>query len=194
VIQKNPYASPILLFLLCLSGGCGDSFYFQYGGNQELTIIKFGESGLQWQGCPAGQSGVDCSRGEGETKEYDEAMTYCENLEWSGFSDWRLPNIDELRSLITRCPSTQTEGTCSIRHECSYSANDENTCNSQYCDGCFNFVAPGTEACTLPGVCGWYWSASLHSDFYAYGIEFADGHVGTNGLVISNKVRCVRDQ
>ena len=33
-------------------------------------------------------------------KTWPELLEYCENLEYGGFSDWRMPNISELRSLI----------------------------------------------------------------------------------------------
>ena len=32
--------------------------------------------------------------------EWREALAYCEDLEWGGFDDWRLPNIMELRSIV----------------------------------------------------------------------------------------------
>ena len=31
---------------------------------------------------------------------WQEALEYCENLEYGGYSDWRMPNINELRSLV----------------------------------------------------------------------------------------------
>lgn len=34
------------------------------------------------------------------SKTWEEALEYCENLEYGGYSDWRLPNVNELYSLI----------------------------------------------------------------------------------------------
>ena len=33
-------------------------------------------------------------------KTWKEALSYCENLTYAGYSDWRLPNRNELASLI----------------------------------------------------------------------------------------------
>lgn len=37
---------------------------------------------------------------------WEEALAYCENLEWAGYTDWRLPNAKELQSIVdyTRAP------------------------------------------------------------------------------------------
>ena len=31
---------------------------------------------------------------------WHEALTYCENLEFAGHTDWRLPNVRELQSIV----------------------------------------------------------------------------------------------
>lgn len=33
-------------------------------------------------------------------KTWQESINYCENLDFSGYSDWRLPNINELLSIV----------------------------------------------------------------------------------------------
>ena len=45
---------------------------------------------------------------------WSSAKQYCEDLTEGGYSDWRLPNIDELRTLIQNHPGTQTGGSCPI--------------------------------------------------------------------------------
>ena len=45
------------------------------------------------------------------------AFEYCENLEKNGHTDWRLPNIDELRMIIKNCPATESGGSCRVSEE-----------------------------------------------------------------------------
>ena len=48
-----------------------------------------------------------------------EAVKYCKNLEESGFHDWRLPTIDELRMLVRNCPGSQSGGECKVSEACN---------------------------------------------------------------------------
>ena len=43
------------------------------------------------------------------------AEKYCENLVEQGWSDWRLPMLGELRSLVTNCFNTEFLGPCRMR-------------------------------------------------------------------------------
>jgi hypothetical protein len=63
-------------------------------------IVTDRVTGLVWQGCPAGLWGTSCDSGAAEKFFWVDALAYCERLEWSGQSDWRLPNVRELRSIV----------------------------------------------------------------------------------------------
>ncbi|MBI5525160.1 MAG: DUF1566 domain-containing protein, partial [Deltaproteobacteria bacterium] len=56
-------------------------------------------TGLEWQGCPAELSGSSCTIGSVQAKTWAVALTYCEGLTWAGQTDWRLPDMYELRSI-----------------------------------------------------------------------------------------------
>lgn len=42
------------------------------------------------------------------------AVNYCETLTEGGYSDWKLPAIEELRTLIQNCPNTEVGGSCNL--------------------------------------------------------------------------------
>lgn len=46
------------------------------------------DTGLMWQQL------------EGGHMTWEDALDYCETLELAGFSDWRLPNVNELQSIV----------------------------------------------------------------------------------------------
>jgi len=54
-----------------------------------------------------------------------EARTWCDSLSEDGHTDWRAPDIDELRTLIRNCPTTEDGGACKTA---PYTA--------EYCKGC----------------------------------------------------------
>ncbi len=126
---------------------------------------------------------------------YD-AFSGCDNLTACGYSNWRLPTIDELRSLIKNCPATQTGGECGVTNNCLVYSD----CRNDACSGCpSDFDNPGqyskldigeTRETTL-------WSSSALDNFtdssYHYFVDFMSGSVGMtrvddNGI----SVRCVR--
>ncbi len=65
------------------------------------------------------------------TKTWADAKTYCNNLREGGYSNWHLPTIDELRSLIQNCTDTEPWGTCGVTNNCLLSTcYDSNVCRS----------------------------------------------------------------
>lgn len=63
-------------------------------------------TGLMWAKVDSGHLKAG-EKGDGKLN-WEQALRWCEELEYAGYSDWRLPNIKELQSLIdyTRSPDT----------------------------------------------------------------------------------------
>lgn len=54
---------------------------------------------LTWQKCSAGQEGETCEKGYGTYLKWKDAIKYCSELKLVD-KKWRLPNINELMSII----------------------------------------------------------------------------------------------
>ena len=57
-------------------------------------------TGLMWDKCSQGLSGSSCTIGSATTTYWEEAKVSCENSTSSNYSDWRLPNVKELMSIV----------------------------------------------------------------------------------------------
>ena len=141
-------------------------------------------SGLMWQ------NGDDCC----PRYEWEDAIEHCENLSWGGFSDWHLPSISELRSLIRGCEDTESDGSCGLTDSCL-----DSSCWNQACSGCSDAEGPA-NGCYWPseinGDCSWYWhwssSAVADMDSAAWDVHFSSGHVSINERYFDYIARCVR--
>lgn len=58
-----------------------------YVDNEAMVIDQ--ATGLEWQ-----------KADDGTIRNWQEALAYCEGLSLAGYSDWRLPNIRELTSIV----------------------------------------------------------------------------------------------
>ncbi|MDZ4726140.1 MAG: DUF1566 domain-containing protein [Leptospira sp.] len=63
-------------------------------------IIRDEVNGLEWEKCIEGLSGANCNVGTYSSQFWQNRLTYCDNLTLGGFSDWRMPDIYELTSLV----------------------------------------------------------------------------------------------
>ncbi|CAK8722426.1 hypothetical protein GCAAIG_12085 [Candidatus Electronema halotolerans] len=66
-------------------------------GDGTVTDTK---TGLMWKRCLEGLEGVNCEEGKVKTYTWNEAVERFKNVEYAGYSDWRLPTIDELKTLV----------------------------------------------------------------------------------------------
>ena len=114
---------------------------------------------------------------------WKQANQYCENLKEGGSSDWRLPTISELRTLVMKCGSTETGGTCMVTDQCL----SEGQCKNKVCRGCGSKIRHNKF-----GDRGFFWSSSISPDNKnAWYIDFTYGSIHNHSN--SEKfVRCVR--
>ena len=131
-----------------------------------------------------------------ERMPWSEAVNYCKNLSEGGFDDWRLPNIDELRTLI-KDRRTVAGGACKV--------SERSGCLSKSCwswETCAEACDHNWDKCTayddgryskFGDTGSYYWSSSVRSDNSnnAWGVSFNYGLV-YNGNKYNYYVRCVR--
>lgn len=67
--------------------------------NDNGTVMD-NNTGLMWQRCSAGLSNDAVCSGTSSEMTWQDALDYCNGLSLAGYSDWRLPNIKELRSIV----------------------------------------------------------------------------------------------
>ena len=83
---------------------------------------------------------------------WEEALSYAENLELAGHSDWRLPNVKELQSIVdyTRSPGTTNSAAIDPLFDCTQITNEAG--EDDY---------------------GFYWSSTTHANWSAVAGGFA---------------------
>lgn len=150
------------------------------------------DTGLMWQVTPDPEE----FNWDDEMKSGYDVDEYCKSLEYGGYSDWRLPTISELRSIVRGCDATETEGSCGVTDTCL----DRSSCYDQSCNGCSENQGP-SNGCYWPneleGPCNGYYSVSTYEDYesWAWYVSFGSGGVYNYSLDFPsffNYVRCVR--
>jgi len=104
-------------------GGCGSTIIIESESGKPVVekVVIDNKNNILWQYPRTDQSDLQFNSPEG----------YCENLFYAGYNDWRLPSINELRTLVKDCNETKTGGTCGITNNCH-----EKSCRNDTCDGC----------------------------------------------------------
>ncbi len=176
----------VLLAVLC-AGGCVDPPDDTDTPPDDDDVRCAGASGLRdtatdlcWQDPPAASY-----------MEWPQATEYCDQLELGGVSDWRLPDIDELISLLRGCDdgavgSSSTTSSCAmVPADCSAA----DTCVDHVsCAECDYYQGPESDGCYwmrgLTGACtNVYWSASTDggNGVNPWFANFGNGAVGGHG-------------
>ena len=142
--------------------------------------------------CIDSTSGLMWSAKSNSSMEWEHAVSYCENLNEGKYSDWQLPTISELRTLIINCQTTETGGNCGITDNC-LSAGSVDNCNYHYyCEGCDDDLSGGHSKF---GDNNAFWSYSVldgQPHLYAWMVGFDDGQIQFDNKDKAFFVRCVR--
>ncbi len=137
---------------------------------------------------------------------------YCADFELEGFTDWRVPTIGDLRTIIMNCPKIEADGACGITDDCldpRACGFDEEGCKS---GGCFDengqqqqplFVDPLNHDLHCYGE--YIWSSSIGSNYQtedengvpidaAYTMGFDVGFISLWPVTSRLGVICVRGE
>ena len=157
----------------------GDGQYIDHGnGNGTVTDTK---TGLMWKRCSEGLSGDNCEHGKVKGYAWDEAVKRFKNISYAGYSDWRMPTIDELKTLVYCSNGTPQQDAW------------DKGCNRDYSND--GFEKPTINQQAFPNTEEWaYWSGSpyaFNSDFAWY-VHFSDGSSFASYRDSSGAVRLVR--
>ena len=163
-------------FLLSVTQGCT---------NQSADVWTDSSTRLMWM--------VQAADNNGQGYNWKQAKNYCANLNLAGYSDWRLPTIDELRGLIRGCPYTEIGGSCDVGKNCL----NHNSCVGNACKGCKELKGPGTNGMyqvnSLIGNGMWSSSTDRADSGLAWAVDFRTGQIGFwNKTESFGPLRCVR--
>ncbi len=111
----------LLLALLCLAAStatardCVDSHAAGIPDARYIVIqnatVRDHTSGLMWKRCAEGLSGFGCTQGEAATSTWSWALRRARTSRYGGHADWRLPDREELLSLLQRrCHGMDIDG------------------------------------------------------------------------------------
>jgi len=164
-------------------------------GDGTVTDVK---TGLHWMRCALGQGWRDGTCvGEGDCFEWDDAFRAADDFNqkggYAGHSDWRVPTIDELKTLIF-CSS----GKPKIWND-----------TGQPCEG--DYLSPAVDPAAFPATAdylipaidpaafpapadSWFWSSSPYANLrsYAWYVGFDYGYVYNYSKNFQLYVRLVR--
>jgi hypothetical protein len=129
------------------------------------------------------------TRPEGPRATWGDARSTCNSLTMCDQSDWRVPTIAELRTLIRGCASTQVGGSCGVSDACSMSS-----C-AEACTACAATSARVYWPDALGPTALTHWSsyAVTGDEGNAWAVDFATGAVVSRIESSTLDVRCVRD-
>jgi hypothetical protein len=163
--------------------GQGEAFHGQdaqhdgllpsYTDNGDGTVTD-NLTGLMWQQNPDtdGDGDIDAT----DKRPYDEAVAGAAALDLAGYSDWRLPTIKELYSLI------DFSGSDPSGYEGSTSAGLTPFIDTAYFDFAYGDLSAGERIIDAPYASSNLYIAAGDNGRMLFGVNFADGRIKGYGL------------
>ncbi len=179
----------ILFSLTILSTGCDNDLVSTDRYAIKADTVLDHATGLLWE-----------RAGNLQYTSHESAIMYCNNLSLAGFDDWRLPTIDELRTIIAGCPATMPGGSCTASDPGCLGE----SCRPSACWSCENGKGPGysggyycdSDVWAAGMGCGGYvWTSSVYADdnTRAWTVQFYNASVGPLMKdFVDGNARCVR--
>jgi len=136
---------------------------------------------------------------------WEDADEYCDALAIAGHDDWRLPTIDDLRTLVRGCPDVEPTGKCCKSEKaCTLPyCNDEGFCHydPEICDcdvHCYCDLDAGpNDGCygpkELAGSCREVWSSTSMNPYLGWALNYASANPNVTYWHKCSHVRCVRN-
>lgn len=76
---------------------------YRYNINSTEGVVTDKKTELMWKRCAEGTSGINCESGVASFNNWQQALLIQETINsatFAGFDDWRVPNVEELRSIV----------------------------------------------------------------------------------------------
>lgn len=180
----------LTLFVSCERPDYSDEIYDTYREAERLSTSGTVIDGNMWS-----------ARSEKEMT-FNDAKDYCRHLTELEHNDWRLPTIDELRTLIKDCPKTEEHGSCGFTDECLLEIIEEDydydfTCDEDsdcHCERRYSYYDESSYSKLGDWVDIWS-SIPKNNDDEAWYVDFGDGGIHPSDKYyygMTCHVRCVR--
>jgi hypothetical protein len=163
----------------------------RYVDNHDGTVADT-VTGLQWKKCTEGLSGDDCSQGTYTQIKKHKIKEYAENSDYAGHTDWRVPTIEELNSLVY-CSTDKYSDLKIDGKDGSIKSVNEHPLNGS----CLSpYFKPAISQSFFPHTySSYYWSSTksrVHKGSWNYVMHFGDGGLSYKGATWVVPLRLVR--
>ncbi len=130
-----PQNDPKTFYVLAVAGGNTDYGRNDFEDNGDQTISDHA-TGLMWQ------------KDDYRSLHFEDAVDHCESAATGGWTDWRLPNVKELQSIVDYSRAPDATGSAAI-------------------DPVFNTTAITNEGGQADW--GYYWASTTHANYGGHG-------------------------